>query len=71
MSQAEVKTVTDILPYVPSSAAAAGDVARVGGVLGIVQTDLAANERGSIVVLGTVKLPKITGAITRLSLIHI
>jgi predicted RecA/RadA family phage recombinase len=65
MSQAEVKTVTDILPYVPSSAAAAGDVARVGGILGVVATDLAASERGSLVVNGTVKLPKITGAITR------
>ncbi len=65
MSQAEVKTVSDILPYVPAGAVAAGDVIRAGGLVGIAQTDLAASERGSLCVQGSIKLPKITGAISR------
>lgn len=65
MSQAEAKTVTDILPYVPSTAKSAGDVIAAGSLVGMVATDLAANERGSIVVSGQVKMPKVTGAISR------
>lgn len=65
MSQAEVKTVTDILPYVPASAASAGNVVRAGGLFGVLATDLAASERGSLNVMGQMKLPKVTGAISR------
>lgn len=65
MSQAEVQTVTDILPYVPASAASAGDVVRAGGLFGVVATDLAASERGTLNVMGQMKLPKVTGAISR------
>lgn len=64
MSQADVKTVTDILPYVPGSAKDAGAVQANGAITGIISTDLAANERGSLVVSGTVKMPKVTGAIS-------
>lgn len=64
MSQAEVKTVTDILPYTPGSAKDAGTVQANGAITGIISTDLAANERGSLVVSGTVKMPKVTGAIS-------
>lgn len=64
MSQAEVKTVTDILPYTPGSAKDAGTVQASGAITGIIATDLAANERGSMVVSGTVKMPKVTGAIS-------
>lgn len=64
MSQAEVKTVTDILPYTPGSAKDAGTVQASGAITGIISTDLAANERGSLVVNGTVKMPKVTGAIS-------
>lgn len=65
MSQADVKTVTDILPYVPASAASAGDCVSIGSLFGIVATDLAASERGSVVVSGQISMPKVTGAISR------
>lgn len=65
MSQATVKTVTDILPYVPASAASAGDCVSIGSLFGMVATDLAASERGSVVVSGQVSMPKVTGAISR------
>ena len=64
MSQADVKTVTEILPYTPGSAKDAGTVQANGALFGIVATDLAASERGSMVVAGTVKMPKVTGAIS-------
>lgn len=65
MSQATVKTVTDILPYVPASAASAGDCVSIGSLFGMVATDLAASERGSVVVSGQISMPKVTGAISR------
>jgi predicted RecA/RadA family phage recombinase len=65
VSQAEVKTVTDILPYVPAAAASAGDCVSIGSLFGIVATDLAASERGSVVVSGQISMPKVTGAISR------
>lgn len=64
MSQSDVKTVTDILPYTPAAAKDAGAVLSSGGIFGVVATDLAASERGSMVVSGTVKMPKVTGAIS-------
>lgn len=65
MSQATAKTVTDILPYVPASAASAGDCVSIGSLFGMVATDLAASERGSVVVSGQISMPKVTGAISR------
>lgn len=65
MSQATVKTVTDILPYVPASAASAGDCVSIGSLFGMVATDLAASERGSVVISGQISMPKVTGAISR------
>jgi len=70
VSQAEVKTVTDILPYVPAAAASAGDCVSIGSLFGIVATDLAASERGSVVVSGQISMPKATGAISRGAMVY-
>lgn len=59
----------EALDYTPGSALAAGDVVAIGSVgVGIAQTAIAANVKGSVVVDGVVEFPKATGAGTNLAL---
>lgn len=51
------------IDYTPSGAKSAGDVVQVAGILGVVATDLAADEKGALHVDCVVNVVKVTGAI--------
>lgn len=61
MSQAVLHSAGDAIDYQPTSAVSAGDVVVQNGLLGVVQTDIAANALGSLSVKGVYKMPKADG----------
>lgn len=52
------------IDYTPTTAKTAGDVVVQNGLLGVVQTDIAANVKGSLTVEGVFRFTKATGAMT-------
>jgi predicted RecA/RadA family phage recombinase len=55
----------DAIDYTPDTAKSAGDVVQVAGILGVVSTDLAAGEKGSLHVNSVMDVVKVTGAIAQ------
>lgn len=51
----------DRIEYTPSSAKTAGDVVVLGGVVGVVSSTIAANERSSLQIEGVFDFPKQSG----------
>lgn len=59
------------IDYTPGSAVAAGAVVVMGTVgIGVVQTALAANQLGALIVDGVVELPKASGAISAFAKVY-
>ncbi len=58
----QILTPVATIDYTPSSAASAGGVVVQGQLVGVLPSDLAANEKGALVIMGEVEFPKGTGA---------
>lgn len=61
--QAKFYQAGDCIDYTPGTAKSAGDVVVQNGMVGFVTTDLAANEKGSLCILGVADTVKANGAI--------
>lgn len=59
---ATVKSPLATVDYTPSSDVVAGGVVVQGELVGVLASDLAANEKGALVIMGEVEFPKGTGA---------
>lgn len=59
---AEIKQAGHFVDYTPASATSSGAVIVQGVLVGVLASDLAAGEKGALMVSGVVEIPKPTGA---------
>lgn len=60
----------EVIDHTPSATLAAGDVVVIGKRIGIAETDIAANDAGSVAVEGVFSVAKASGAIQQGALVY-